>query len=172
MQKLQIRTLLKITTFSKINWGLYTNSCCVVLKKMNKLLGIIIIAISSQQLYSQDTSDVKRLKQMSYMKYAGKVDCDSTSGSNFEHRICLNLEFQELDSIMNYNFNELLKRSNNDSISIKLKEYQLTWVNNRRLQSEIISEGYRGHILGIIYLHCMVEATRSRNRELKEILHL
>lgn len=139
---------------------------------MNKLIGILFIVISAQQLYGQDTSDVQRLKQMSYMEYAGKINCDSTSGSNLEHRICLNLAFQELDSIMNNNFIQLLKRAANDTIKNKLREYQLIWVANRRLQSEILSEGYRGHLLGITYLHCMVETTRSRNRELEEILYI
>lgn len=139
---------------------------------MNKLVGILLLVISAQQLYSQDTSDVHRLRQMSYMEYAGKINCDSTSGSNLEHRICLNLEFQELDSIMNSNFSELLKRSENDSIKNKLQEFQLIWVANRRLQSEILSKGYSGHMLGIIYLHCMVEATRSRNKELEELLNI
>ncbi|WP_170853650.1 lysozyme inhibitor LprI family protein [Lishizhenia tianjinensis] len=80
------------------------------------------------------------------MQYANKIDCDSTSGSNLEHRICLNLEFQELDSLMNNNFRELLQRTENDSIKSKLSDYQLTWVNNRRLQSELISGGYTGHM--------------------------
>ena len=138
---------------------------------MKNFFSIILILISGQ-VFSQDSSDAERLRQMDYMKLAEKIDCDSTSGSDLEHRICLNLEFQELDSIMNNNFRELLQRTENDSIKIKLREYQLTWVNNRRLQSELISEGYRGHMLGIIYLHCMVEATRSRNKELEEILYL
>lgn len=139
---------------------------------MNKLIGILLIVLSSLQLYSQDTSDVSRLRKMTYLKYADQINCDSTTGSNLENRICLNLEFQELDSIMNHNFKELLNETENDSIKNKLREYQLIWVKNRRLQSEIISEGYRGHTLGITYLHCMVESTRSRNRELEEILFL
>jgi len=105
------------------------------------------------------------------MRYAN-FDCDSSNGSNLEHRICLNLEFQEFDSIMNANFKKLLKQTTNDSIKTALKAYQLSWVNNRRLQSEILSEGYRGHLLGITYLHCMVESTRSRIQELEAILDI
>lgn len=138
---------------------------------MKRVSSIILILISIQ-LYSQDTSDVERLRGLDYMKLAKKIDCDSTSGSNVEHRICLNFEFRELDSLMNNNFRKLLQRTESDSIKTKLREYQLTWVNNRRLQSILMSEGYSGHMLGIVYLQCMVESTRSRNNELEEILNL
>lgn len=138
---------------------------------MKTIFSIVLILVFVS-VFGQDSSDAERLRQMDYMKLAEKIDCDSTSGSNMEHRICLNLEFQELDSLMNNNFRELLKRTENDSIKTMFCEFQLTWVDNRRLQSELISEGYTGHMLGIVYLHCMVEATRSRNKELEEILNL
>jgi len=141
-----------------------------VLLNIIRTVVFILLTLVSYQLRAQDTSDVQRLREMHYMSLAGDIDCDNTTGTNIEHRICLNLEFQKLDSIMNMTFLKLLARTDNDSIKVKLRENQLSIVNNRRLQSEIISDGYTGHTLGIIYLNCMVESTRSRISELEKIL--
>ena len=137
-----------------------------------KEIFIIILTLFSIELIGQDTADAIRLRGMSYMSIANNIDCDSTSGSNLEHRICLNIEFQKLDSIMNQRFSELLDRTLNDSIKVVLKENQSVWADNRRLQSEIIANGLQGHIFGIRYLHCMIESTKSRITELESILEI
>ncbi len=134
------------------------------MKKIEALLFAIFIAGS---LYAQDISDSERLSKMEYMKYAAKINCDSTSGSNLEHRICLNLEFQKLDALLNEKFKALLQMVAKDSLRNELVEFQMAWVNNRRLQSEIVAEGSRGHMLGIIYLAAMVHTTQKRIEEIE-----
>jgi uncharacterized protein YecT (DUF1311 family) len=99
------------------------------------------------------------------MKYAKRTDCNSTMGTTLEDRICLNLKFQQTDSIMNVKLKKMLHTIANDTI----KTYQNAWVHHRRMKSEIVSEGYRGHMLGIIYLGCMVETTMQRIKEIEEL---
>ncbi len=132
----------------------------------------IFIFFTFLGVFAQDTSDAERLGRLDYMKLARTIDCDNQSGTNLDYRICLNLKFQKLDSLMNKKFKILLDRIDSDSIKNLLKEYQLTWVKNRRLQSQIMSKGYKGHMFGITYLKCMVESTRSRDKELEQILGL
>ena len=101
------------------------------------------------------------------MKYAEKINCDRTTGSNLEHRICLNLEFQKLDALVNEKFRALLQMVAKDSLRKELVEFQLAWVDNRRRQSEIVAEGSQGHVLGIIYLTSMVHTTEKRMEEIE-----
>ncbi len=122
------------------------------------ILGVLICT----NLAAQDISDAERLANLSYMKYASSVNCDSTTGSNLEHKICLNLEFQELDSIMNVRFNTLLKSIESDSQKREIQRLQNAWIENRRTECGIKSEGLRGHGLGITYLSCMVKLTSRR----------
>ncbi|MHB1277628.1 MAG: lysozyme inhibitor LprI family protein [Bacteroidia bacterium] len=101
------------------------------------------------------------------MKYSDQINCDSQSGSNLEDRICLNLEFQKQDSIMNVLF--ALKLSTlSDSLQAALKQEHAGWVLERRKISEEVSRGFSGNMLGIIYLQSMVEITRQRIEVLSE----
>ncbi len=131
---------------------------------------IAVLFFPFHELYSQDTSDAERLAALGYMKLATKINCDSTSGSNIEHRICLNLEFQKLDSILNKRFITLVQAINNDSIKRQIIQFQKSWVTNRRTQCRLISEGLQGHLLGIYYLGCMVETTRLRSKEITYLI--
>lgn len=120
--------------------------------------------------FSQDYTDSKRLKNLDYMILAKNIDCNNHENSDLEIKICLNLEFQEIDSIMNQNFIKFLKQID-DSVTINLlKHYQLNWVKNRKLQSEIISKNYQRHMFGILYLSSMIISTTKRNEELLELL--
>ena len=67
---------------------------------MKKFISIVFWVLSANLGQSQDTTDVSRLKKMEYLKYTDWVNCDS-SETNLDIRICLNLEFQKVDSIMN-----------------------------------------------------------------------
>lgn len=131
---------------------------------------MILILFCGLNLYGQDSTDAVRLKSLEYMEYADQVDCENMMGTTLEDRVCLNLKFQRLDSIVNVRFTDLLRLAPNDSIREQLISFQNAWVLNRRAQSEIASEGYRGHMLGIIYLASMVETTRGRINEIELIL--
>ena len=130
------------------------------------MMGLLI----SHNLFSQDNTDAKRLAELDYMKYSKNINCDSTNGSNLEHRICLNLEFQEIDSILNKKFNSLLSMIENDSISNQIKVFQKSWIENRRIRSEIISNGFQGHSLGIYYLDSMIKTTQIRIEEIEYLI--
>lgn len=136
-----------------------------------RFLTLLVLLFISSSAHAQDTSDVTRIKNLSYMKLAYEVNCDSTSGSNLEDRICLNLKFQQLDSVMNLLFKQLLGFTSSDSLKKTLINNQLVWVANRRIQSEIVSEGFTGNSSGIIYLSCMNTSTESRIRELEFIVN-
>ena len=131
------------------------------------IITAILIGISGN---AQDTSDVHRLKGMKYMKYSHPLISHSEDNSALEQRIYKNLEFQKTDSIMNLKFIQLLSNEKSDRRKAQMKQDQMTWVENRRHQSEQNSNGYRGHHLGIIYLSTMVEMTIKRTRELEELL--
>lgn len=137
-----------------------------------KISMFVFFLVCSRFLCSQDTSDVHRLKNLKYMSLSQNVDCNNTSGSNLDHRICLNLEFQELDSVMNKMFVRILNLLDNDSTRIELQRYQLEWVKHRRLHSQILSEGYQGHMLGVRFLYTMIRITRIRIGELATIEEL
>jgi uncharacterized protein YecT (DUF1311 family) len=118
-------------------------------------------------LFAQDTTDASRLRGMVYMDIADKVDCDSQEGSNLETRVCLNLEFQKEDSVLNASLVVKLE-SLPDSLRTALKEEHALWVLERRRLSEEASAGFSGHMLGIIYLQTMIELTRKRLDELED----
>ena len=119
---------------------------------------------------AQDISDADRLAKLEYMKNADKINCDNTSKSNIEHKICLNLEFQRLDSILNVRYNYFLNSITEETIRKKVTEFHYAWVENRRIQSELISKGLGGHSMGIYYLDCMVNMTERRIEEIEYLI--
>lgn len=134
-----------------------------------RILVCFLICTNCMTFFAQDMSDALRLKDLKYMEFADRTDCPNTAGSTLEDRICLNLEFQFVDSIMNAKLGKLLKSIDGDTIARTITTYQEAWVNHRRMKSKIVSSGYRGHMLGIIYLSCMVETTKQRIEELNYV---
>ncbi|HCS19251.1 MAG TPA: DUF1311 domain-containing protein [Bacteroidetes bacterium] len=132
-----------------------------------RLLLLLFSLFICTGLFSQDTTDASRLRMMSYMKYSDQVKCDSQAGSTLEMRVCLNLEFQKADSILNATFVlKLIPLS--DSLQTVLKQEQASWVLERRNTSKEESRGFSGNMLGIMYLQSMIEITRKRIEALKE----
>ncbi len=139
---------------------------------MNLKIISIFLLFSICVSFGQNTDKVTNLKQLTYMKNAIKENCSSTDGTTIEHKICLNFELQEIDAEMLRHFNQFLTLAKTDSIKVQLKEYQRIWEQNRSLQSKILSQGYRGHLLGIRYLLAMIAITKSRNKELIMLLSM
>ena len=131
---------------------------------------IILLCFFQQIAFGQDHSDAERLSQLSYMQFSDRINCDSMNGTTLEHRVCLNLEFQKVDSIMNEKYIVHLKSIKNDSLKSEVISFHNKWISHRRLQSELYSEGYRGHMLGIAYLSCMVNLTKRRIEEIEFLL--
>jgi uncharacterized protein YecT (DUF1311 family) len=119
---------------------------------------------------AQDSSDAIRLAKLEYMENSDKINCDNTSESNIENKICLNLEFQRLDSILNVRYDYFLNSITEETIRTEVIEFHYAWVENRRIQSELISKGLSGHSLGIYYLDCMVNMTKRRIEEIEYLI--
>ena len=134
-----------------------------------RIIFYLLFIFLCYNINAQDVSDAERLSKMSYMQFADRVNCDSIM-SSLEQRICLNLAFQELDSIVEIRFDSLLEVVENDSLKIELIDYQKMWGKNRHNQSVIISKGFRGHMLGIVYLSAMVNITRRRIEEIEYLI--
>lgn len=103
------------------------------------------------------------------MVHADRINCDSMVGTNLESRVCLNLAFQEADSIMVELFNAFIKGVEPRSVQEEFTAYQEDWLSHRRRQSAWVSEGYRGHMLGIVYLNQMLRITERRIEELRDL---
>ena len=119
---------------------------------------------------AQDTTDVVRLRNLSYMDQdlVRRIDCDNIT-DNLSARICANLAFQDVDKRMNEQLLLHLEQIANDSVRQEVVTYHQAWVAHRRLQSYEASEGYRGHLLGLVYLDHMIRLTEWR---LTELLYL
>ncbi len=129
---------------------------------------LLFLLLYTVLAFGQDTTDAFRLSKMSYMEipYAQTINCDSTPSDNLSHRICLNWAFQQADAVMNALFIKLLEQQENDSLRQEMVIYQQAWVAHRRRHSHSAADGYRGHLLGIIYLDHMLQMTRMRKEEL------
>lgn len=128
----------------------------------------LVGVMSWQVLIAQDTTDVVRLRNLSYMQseWVQGTDCDDIA-DNLSARICANLAFQEADRKMNEQFVLHLEQIENDSIRQEVINYQQAWVDHRRLQSHTAADGYRGHMLGLVYLDHMIRLTEWRMEELR-----
>lgn len=129
---------------------------------------ILLMLTLSFNLSAQFTDDAIRLGELEYMKCcASKVNCDSAAGSNLEHRICLNKQFQIADSILNITYLEALGYLATDSLQQEFEMLQQQWVKDRHALATLRSANYRGHLVGIRYLNCMLLATESRTMVLR-----
>lgn len=120
--------------------------------------------------YSQDYSDAKRMKEQPYMQFDFNPRCDSLDGNNAQHKICLNLEFQKKDALMNKTFIEYLTSIKNDSIKTEIIKFQDVWVKNRRLVSTLEAQGLQGHMSSIYYISSMLFITEQRLEELEFLI--
>jgi uncharacterized protein len=113
------------------------------------------------------------------MKFAKNINCDSTSGTNIEDRICLNIELRAIDSLMLLKFNTLLKEinkdnfvKNKDSLVRIFKEQQSTWESKRKSVSLYKSDGFTANTEAIVYMQSMIFFTRLRINEIEYIQQL
>ena len=136
------------------------------MKRLQRFLLFLPVVLACSAVHAQDTTDAHRLASLDYMQYAGSVDCANTNGINLAERICLNLKFQEVDSVLNHEFVAMIATIRDEKQRTELIEQQEAWVLHRRERSEKESEGLNGHVLGIYYLKNMVEMTEKRIGEI------
>jgi predicted enzyme related to lactoylglutathione lyase/uncharacterized protein YecT (DUF1311 family) len=132
-------------------------------------LYLLIGLMNSIPIFAQYDEDAKRLSKMAYMTDIENVNCDDIISMR-EARVCYNLKFQELDSVLNTRFKMYVNSTEPDSLKQQIREFQLKWIENRRQQSELYSRGDRGNFMGIRYLSAMNTATRLRIEELNRLL--
>jgi uncharacterized protein YecT (DUF1311 family) len=111
---------------------------------------------------AQNTKDVGFIKNQPYLKYAKHINCDSTSGTTLEQRICLNIKLRRIDSIMLSKFNQVLSKIENDSLINVFKTNQSHWEAERKSIGMLKSEGYEHSAEAIMYMHYMIQATETR----------
>lgn len=119
---------------------------------------------------AQNTKDVGFIKDQPYLKHAKHTNCDSTSGTTIEQRICLNIKLRRVDSIMLTKFNHVLNKIENDSLKNVFKAHQSYWEAERKSISMLKSEGYENSAEAIIYMYHMIKATEIRILTLNSIL--
>lgn len=125
------------------------------------------IFLTINQAFCQRYQDAEVAKNMDYMQFAHKINCDSTSGSNLEHKICLNLQFQKVDSVMNKMLDYILEHTNVAKDS--LLNAQFIWIKVRRATCTTEVTDLTGHSQGITYLDCMILETNKRITKISEI---
>ena len=69
--------------------------------KINKWILLATTILCCELIFSQTQSDAERLANLDYMKRAEEVNCEQATGTSVEQKICLNLEFQKADSLLN-----------------------------------------------------------------------
>lgn len=131
-----------------------------------KQIFIVIILCAPMSAFNQDTSDVYQLKNLEYMGFQDQVDCQNQEGTNLDIRICLNLEFQDKDSILNAVLANYFEDCESEKACKIQSDFHKDWLNYRRDLSEANSAGHSGHFLGIVYLHTMILVTDKRIEEL------
>lgn len=130
-----------------------------------KFIIIIIITCIASSCSSIET-DAERLSKLKYMELADKIDCSNQTGTTLEKRICLNLEFQRVDSILNVKLDSFFEILPSEKVK-SLKTEQENWLIERSKRSEESSDGFRGHVFGIVYLQSMIEITEERIKHLQ-----
>ena len=129
-----------------------------------------LIFITSLTGFAQDYSDYESMKTQSYMQNNFDPNCDSLDGNNAQHKICLNLEFQNIDSMMNKKYIEYLSTVKIDSVKLNIINFQNAWVKNRKKQSQLKALDYKGHISSIYYISSMCFITKKRLEELEFLI--
>lgn len=137
---------------------------------MIKFLSLTLLLLHTYIGYNQDYSDSKLMKSQSYMQFDFNPNCDSLDGNNAHHKICLNLEFQKVDSMMNNTFVQYLTFIESESIRSEMINFQNNWVKNRRMVSTIEAEGLQGHMFSIYYISSMIFITEKRLEELEFLI--
>lgn len=135
-----------------------------------KTLLLTSILLLCNLAFSQDYSDARRLAKLGVLKYANTIHCDNTSETSIEQKVCLHIEFQKLDSILNSKYISFLKTIKSDSTRTKFAKYHRSWITNRRQQCKWIAKGLQGHSLGIQYMDCLVKTTWKRIEEIDYLL--
>jgi uncharacterized protein YecT (DUF1311 family) len=141
-----------------------------------KIITGMLLLFSCKVLFSQGHID--HIKNQSYLKLKGNVDCNKSLGDNLSERICANLAYQKSDSLLTLIY---------DSLLVKTKELPNKNLTQKSVNMQTIWRAYRDEHCGIIYdtfegcggcaqqaisfLYCLTELTQHRTRELRMLFN-
>lgn len=115
--------------------------------------------------------DIQNLKKQAYLINTGMINCDSTTGTIIEDRICANLELQKQDSLLQLELDNLIKelQTVNDTGTIKkIKDTQEIWERYRYSHcNACIIDKTSSQIT--LFIKCATNLTIKRRDDIKKI---
>jgi uncharacterized protein YecT (DUF1311 family) len=154
------------------------------LKNIEKIVLTILLVTSSNCLKAQTAKDsleysvsnaqkinIQTLKNQSYLKLAIQINCDSTSGTIIEDRICANLELQRQDSLLQLELGNLINelQTVNDTVTImKIKQTQEIWERYRYSHCDACVIDNTSSQM-ILFMKCATNLTIKRRDDIKNI---
>lgn len=128
--------------------------------------------INDSLIYNANKIEMENLRNQSYLKDADKINCDSTSSSIAEDRICANLELLKQDSLLQFELGTLISTLiSNMQDSVSLRELLLSqelWERYRYAHcSHCVLDGNRLDM--ILFMRCATELTIKRREDIKKL---
>ena len=120
---------------------------------------------------SANKIDMQNLKKQAYLIHAGKINCDSTTGTIIEDRICANLELQKQDSLLQLELGNLINelQTVNDTVTIKkIKLTQEIWERYRYSHCDACVIDKTSSQM-ILFMKCATNLTIKRRDDIKNI---
>lgn len=122
--------------------------------------------INDSLIYNANKIDMENIRNQSYLKDADKINCDSTSGSIAEDRICANLELQKQDSLLQFELGTLLSNMQDSTSLRELLLSQELWERYRYAHcSRCVLDGNRLDM--ILFMRCATQLTIQRREDIK-----
>ena len=113
--------------------------------------------------------DMMVIKNQSYLKLLRNINCDSTSGTTIEDRICANLELQRQDSLLQVELSALLgEKAQDTAVITKILNSQEIWERFRCAYCSNFVDYSR--IEMIQFMQFASELTLKRRKDIRNIL--
>lgn len=127
--------------------------------------------IDDSLIYHAKKIDMQTIKDQSYLKFANKINCDSTNGTSIEEIICANLELQKQDSLLQLELGNLINelQTVNDTVTImKIKQTQEIWERYRYSHCDACVIDNTSSQM-ILFMKCATNLTIKRRDDIKSI---
>lgn len=129
-------------------------------------MALVVFGIRS---FSQSKPHSDLLRFDFYQEQAITIDCDSTTGSNPEHAICLYKDLVAAEVEMQTLLDCLSNGISNADAKSQLTSYQEKWSERRRFESYLAANHASGYLRDILILDHRLIVTQFRIAELKNI---
>ena len=147
--------------------------CHIITKLIFYLAYVFLFSqVNTSKLNAQRSKDAIRVSNRDYMRFADSVDCDSIEGVSLVEKICLNIEFQRVDSILARRIDTYVSMSDDATERSQKLIYHDIWLENRNFHSASFAKYFDGHYRDIYYFELIILATRKRIEELETIFEI